>query len=178
MTGEIHLIIGPMFSGKTTELYKNVERYRLANLKCVYVKHGLDTRYSDEYLMTHDKRCHEEKTLITDILMNIFNDVTEFDCIGIDEGQFFKDIIVFSEKLANLGKLVIIAGLDGDSNRKPFGDICSLIPLCEKISKLKAVCLSCHKDASFTKSIKSKTDVIDVGGNEKYSATCRSCYFK
>jgi thymidine kinase len=103
----------------------------------------------------------------------------DVDVIGIDEGQFFDDIIEFSELWANKGKIIIIAGLDGTFQRKPFGKITELIPLCETVIKLKAICSICFKDASFSKKLDIKEkDVIDVGGKDKYISVCREHFYK
>lgn len=82
----------------------------------------------------------------------------------------------FSEKMANMGKIVIIAALDGTYQRKGFGDVLDLIPLAESVVKLTAVCMKCYKDASFTKRRVAQTQIELIGGSESYQAVCRSCY--
>lgn len=100
----------------------------------------------------------------------------EYDVLGVDEGQFFPDVISFSESLANLGKVVIIAALDGTFQRQAFGDISKLVPLSESIIKLNAICMVCHNTAAFTKRISNEEKVEIIGGADKYMAVCRECY--
>jgi len=93
-----------------------------------------------------------------------------------DEGQFFPDIVHFSDYWASRGKVVIVAALDATFERKPFMSILDLIPLAEQVIKLTAVCMLCHRDASFTKRIGSETAVEVIGGADKYLSTCRACF--
>lgn len=92
------------------------------------------------------------------------------------QGQFFSDIVECSEAMANAGKVVIIAALDGDYRRKPFGRVLELVPMAEKIDKLTAVCMSCFTDAAFTKRTIAATQIELIGGAEAYSPVCRACY--
>lgn len=103
----------------------------------------------------------------------------EYDCIGVDEGQFFPDIVDWSEMQANSGKVVIVAALDGDYMRRPFGQILDLVPMAEDVTKLSAVCMNCHQPASFSQRMITAGSVgtVDIGGAEKYRAVCRRCYF-
>ena len=100
----------------------------------------------------------------------------QFSVIGIDEGQFFPDTVSFTERMANLGKTVIVAALDGSYQRTGFGDILNLIPLSESVIKLTAVCMNCFDEASFTKRIGLEKELEVIGGAEKYMAVCRKCY--
>ncbi|RYG55461.1 hypothetical protein EON66_05245 [archaeon] len=92
------------------------------------------------------------------------------------QGQFFPDVVECSEAMANAGKVVIIAALDGDYRRKPFGRVLELVPMAEKIDKLTAVCMSCFTDAAFTKRTIAATQIELIGGAEAYSPVCRACY--
>ena len=100
----------------------------------------------------------------------------DYEVVGIDEGQFFSDLIPFSESLANVGKIVIIAALDGTYQRTAFGDILKLVPLSESIIKLNAICMVCYNTAGFTKRITNEKAVELIGGTDKYMAVCRECY--
>jgi thymidine kinase len=172
--GHIQLILGPMFSGKTTELIRRIRRFQVANHSCLMIKYSKDDRYSKEDISTHDKlitratSCSELKT--------ISDQAKSFGVIGIDEGQFFPDIVEFCEEMANKGKMVIVAALDGTFQRKPFGSIMDLVPLAESVIKLKAVCMVCYGDAAFTKRLGQETEIEVIGGAEKYMSVCRSCY--
>ena len=115
----------------------------------------------------------------TILLGGLTSKADEFDVIGIDEGQFFHDIVTWCEAMANSGKIVLVAALDGTFQRKPFCDILSLVPLAEEVTKLSAVCMSCFQDASFSKriTIEDGETVEVIGGADKYMAVCRGCYY-
>lgn len=99
-----------------------------------------------------------------------------YSVIGIDEGQFFPDLVRFCDSMASAGKIVIVAALDGTFQRKPFGHVLELVPLSESVVKLSAVCMVCFADAAFSKRLGSETAEKVIGGAEKYIAVCRSCY--
>jgi len=98
------------------------------------------------------------------------------DVIGLDEAQFMKGSVEFAERWANAGKVVIVAALDATFERKPFGRMLELVPLAEQVQKLNAVCMLCHREASFTKRIGSETAVEVIGGSDMYLSTCRACF--
>ncbi len=172
MTGKIQLIVGPMFSGKTTELLRRVRRYAITK-KCLLIKHGLDTRYHNAFATTHDQITMEAVT--THQLVSV--SVDNYEVIGIDEGQFFSDLVVFAETYANQGKIILVAGLDGTYQREPFGSIAELMPKSEEVVKLTAVCSFCGNEAPFSKRTTSCQDEVEIGGADKYVAVCRTCYF-
>lgn len=99
-----------------------------------------------------------------------------YDVIAIDEGQFFPDVVEYSEEAANKGHVVIIAALDGDFRRKPFGRVLELIPMAERVDKLTAVCMTCFTDAAFTKRTVAATQIELIGGAEAYKPVCRACF--
>jgi thymidine kinase len=172
MSGSIELIIGPMFSGKTTFLINRINRYTYSKKKCVLIKYLGDTRYSNEFAATHDKIFH--KAISATMLS--FDLYLDYDVIGIDEGQFFPDILQFSEKMADNGKVVIISCLNADYLRKGFENVLKLVPISETITKLSAVCVNCGKDASFTKRLTDEKETEIIGGTDKYTALCRLCF--
>jgi len=100
------------------------------------------------------------------------------DVIGIDEGQFFPDLVEVCEKLAAAGKTVLVASLDGTFQRKPFGRTLELIPMAESVTKLQAVCMICFRDAAFSRRLGDETAIEVIGGADKYVAVCRECFFK
>eukprot|EP00055_Hartaetosiga_balthica_P007150 m.24196 g.24196 ORF g.24196 m.24196 type:complete len:231 (-) comp5628_c0_seq1:360-1052(-) len=174
LNGSIHLIFGPMFSGKSTELIRRMKRYSIADHDCVVIKYSKDTRYGDG-VRTHDSQ--HLSAVACSKLEEIMDSLDDIDVIGIDEGQFFPDVVSFSETMANLGKHVIIAALDGTFQRKPFNNILELVPLAEKVVKLNAVCMQCkNEEAAFSKRIGAETEVEVIGGTDKYLAVCRECY--
>lgn len=99
-----------------------------------------------------------------------------YDVVGIDEGQFFPDLIPFTEDLANAGKTIVVAALDGTFERTGFGAVLQLVPLAESVIKLSAVCMVCCGDASFTQRISGDKGLEIIGGADKYRAVCRDCY--
>jgi thymidine kinase len=177
MNGNIELILGPMFSGKTTELLRRVERYQIAKRKCAVVKHLIDTRYSDNSIVTHSNQS-QPSTFICAGLETILCKLLEYDVIAIDEGQFYPDIVESCEFLANNGKTVIVAALNGTYDRKPFGRTLELVSVSERVVKLNAVCMHCFQDAAFTKRLGTERQDVAIGGSEKYNAVCRNCFFK
>ncbi|XP_059163833.1 thymidine kinase, cytosolic-like [Physella acuta] len=172
--GQIQIIFGPMFSGKTTELMRRMKRYQIANYSCLIIKYAKDVRYDVGGIATHDKQVLE--AVPSERLSDLQSEALKHDIIGIDEGQFFPDVVAFCEKMANQGKVVIVAALDGTFQKKGFGDILNLVPLAEHVHKLTAVCMNCYNEASFTKRIGSETQVEVIGGADKYLAVCRQCY--
>jgi len=172
--GQIQVIFGPMFSGKTTELLRRIKRYQVAKYHCAVIKYENDKRYDKEDVSTHDRQT--AKALSCATLANIKSKVLSYEVIGVDEGQFFPDIVQFCEDMAKLRKTVIVAALDGDYQRKPFGNIIGLVPLAESVVKLSAVCMCCYGEGSFTKRICNDTQIEVIGGADKYMAACRDCH--
>ncbi|GBN35702.1 Thymidine kinase, cytosolic, partial [Araneus ventricosus] len=154
--GHIQIIFGPMFSGKTTELIRRLRKYQIANHKCLIIKYSHDTRYSEKEISTHDRQTLDAISVAT--LSHLKNQAENYSVIGIDEGQFFPDVVVFSEEMANIGKIVIVAALDGTYQRKGFSNTLQLVPLAESVIKLTSVCMLCFEDASYTKRIGNETE--------------------
>lgn len=175
--GEIQVIYGPMFSGKSTELLRRIRRYRIRNDSCVLLK-TKENRYIEdtEKVVTHDQFNYLE-AISCKRLFEKQQEVVNYDVIGIDEGQFFEDIIPFCEWVANLGKIVIVACLDSDFRREPFGNICELIAKAEKVVKLSSICYYCKEDAAFSARITPETAIKVIGGCDKYRPVCRACYY-
>lgn len=176
--GSIEVIYGPMFSSKTSTLLKRYRKYKLQGLNCLLIKYCEDTRYDKTGISTHDLNVQQEDVVQANSnLFNLKDKCLEVDMIGIDEGQFYNDIVEFCDYFANLGKVVVVAALDGNFLREPFNDILRLVPISEKIKKKSAVCSVCKgKDAYFTMKIV-KDDMIEViGGSDIYSPVCRDCY--
>ncbi len=169
----IELIIGPMFSGKTTELLRRLTRLQIGGNKVLLLRPNIDTRG----VLTHDCLDHSIEELFVDNASDYerFKDV---DVVGIDEGQFFPGLAKDATMLANMGKIVIISGLNATSEVEPFPEIQLCIPIAETITKLNAVCTQCgSQDGSFTYYKKgNKTEKVLVGEHE-YTALCRKCYY-
>jgi len=179
-SGEIHLILGPMFAGKTTALIRKMQAEIQMGRRVVLVKSDKDTRYTLNSVVSHDGAkmpCWAVADLAS------FKDklgeeaYKQLDVIGIDEAQFFKDLYSFCQVAADKdGKTVIVAGLDGDYLRKSFGSTLELIPIANSVVKLTSRCELCGKAASFTfrKTGETKTEV--VGGADIYMPVCRRHY--
>jgi thymidine kinase len=162
--GRIELIIGPMFAGKTTELIRRIERCEHQHLSCILFTHSWSTDHSRPAIACERLRSH-------------FRECLAYDVIAIDESQFFSDVVIFAPIMANSGKLVLIAGLDGTFLRNPFGHILELVFCCESITKLTGICSETGEAAPFTRRIVDRPEVNLVGGTESYRAVSRSAYF-
>lgn len=178
----ISIITGPMFSGKTSELIRRIRRSTLAKRKTLLVKYAGDVRYtSDNFVVSHDDSKHH--CITTDkILSNIFDDIKAYDLVGIDEGQFFDDLVEVCIKLKDLGVDVIVSGLIATSKYKngfvPFKQIQDLMVNADSIEFLTAICIKCGKEATCSYR-KQKFDNIEyIGGEGEYEARCYSCFQK
>ncbi|CAL6066077.1 Thymidine_kinase [Hexamita inflata] len=175
--GDIQMVVGPMFSGKSTEVIRRVRKYRAAKREVLVVKYAADTRYSAECLATHDRSNME--AVSTSTLEQINYLVTDnISVIAVDEGQFYSDIVKYAELWANSGKTVIISALDGTWQRKPFACISELMSLADSVEKLTAVCYKCQETAPFSARITQETEEVVIGGADKYVACCRKCWME
>lgn len=175
MSQRIEIILGCMFSGKSTELIRRLSRYEAVGIQTLLINSSLDTRTEDS-VKTHSNLTKYAKK--TKNLMSIINSIEYLNnnVIGIDEAQFFTDLkefVLYSEN----NKTIIIAGLDGDSDRQPFGQILECIPLCDEVVKLTAMDMV-SKDgtkAIFSKRISNNNhSKILIGSDEKYLAVSRN----
>ncbi|MGH1334493.1 MAG: thymidine kinase [Aureispira sp.] len=177
-TGKLNLIIGPMFSGKSTILLTRYRRYQIAGKRCLLVKYAKDRRYdgSEEMLITHDQlsykatSCHQ--------LEDIKSLVKNYDVVCIDEIQFYPDASHYCDLWANQGKIVEVCGLNGDYRRQPFAQISLLIPLAEHISFVTAVCRDTGGEAPFTMRLSNESEQEVIGSTDKYQAVSRERYFQ
>jgi thymidine kinase len=173
--GSIEVITGSMFSGKTEELIRRLRRARFAGLKVEIFKPSLDNRYSEIRVVSHDENSIHSTPV--DSPSSILLLSTDVDVVGIDEAQFFDDSIVkVCSTLADKGIRVVIAGLDMDFARNPFGPMPGLLAIAEYITKVHAICMRCGNLAhySFRKSAEDK--VVLLGEKDIYEPLCRSCY--
>ena len=135
--GSINLIIGPMYSGKTTELIRRFRRHKIGNKNCILIKYINDNRYNEEKISTHDNITIE--AVKCSLLEELDKVIKIYDVICIDEIQFYKDASFYCDKWANEGKIIEACGLNGDYKRKPFEQISLLIPMIENITYLNAI---------------------------------------
>ena len=170
--------MGNMFSGKTSELIRRLERFKIMdnNNKILVANSKKDTRSTLEVLQTHDNV--QFQCIKVDDIFELLSE-TEFDdsdIIAIDEAQFFTKLKRFVEYCLHLNKSVILSGLDADFSQSKFGELIDCIPLACDVIKLSAICMRC-KDGTpgpFSKRIVDNTDVELVGGSETYIAVCRN----
>ena len=184
MKGSLHLILGPMFSGKTTRLIQQYKTRVFIEKKVAVINYTEDQRYDDTHLVTHDLvkiPCIQSMNL-TSICKDVenihFKTVDEADTVFINEGQFFHDIYdCVLELVENRNKNVFICGLDGDFQRLVFGDLLRLIPFCDTVEKLSALCAKCRDGtpAIFSHRISCEKEQIVIGA-DNYIPVCRNCY--
>ena len=173
--GWIEVITGSMFSGKTEELLRRMRRAQFAKQKVEIFKPAVDTRYSDDKVVSHDANAIQSTVIDNAQQMLILaNDV---DVVGIDEAQFFTDeIIETCEQLAESGVRVIVAGLDMDYKGKPFGPMPQLLARAEYVTKVHAICVRCGSLAQFSHRTSAEEDTIILGETDRYEPLCRKCY--
>jgi thymidine kinase len=176
----LEIILGCMFSGKSTELLRRATRYESIGKKVLLVNHSLDTRSDDNVIRTHNK---ETKIAVKTDTLEYVTTLSGFDScdvIGIDEAQFFPDLRDFILKVEPLNQVIIVAGLDGDYKREPIGQVLDIIPLCDEVTKLSAMDMM-DKDGSpavFSKRIVSDEDQVLIGATDSYVAVSRKNYLK
>lgn len=173
--GYLELIIGPMFSGKTSRLVEIYNQCIFCDISVLVINHSIDNRYDDELLSTHDKI--KIPCIKTNKLNNGKINVKNSDVILINEGQFFDDLCDAVNDMLKQNKKVYICGLDGDFERKKFGKILDLIPLCDKITKLTSLCSTCKNGTKgiFSMRITNEKEQTVVGF-DNYMPACRKCY--
>ncbi len=173
--GWIEVICGSMFSGKTEELIRRLKRARIARLNVEIFKPGIDTRYDDEKVVSHD--ANEILSTPVPASGNILLLANNVDVVGIDEAQFFDaGLPEVCNQLANQGVRVIVAGLDMDFTGKPFGPIPALLSTAEYITKVHAVCVKCGSLAQYSHRTIKEEKLVVLGEQEAYEPLCRSCF--
>jgi len=179
----LELILGPMFAGKSTEAIRRVRGFQSAGIPHMVITCISDTRYdvSGGSISTHSGSRIPATGVVNLSSACSTDEYTKASHIIIEEAQFFPDLYdVVVEMVEKRGKHVLVFGLDGDSERKPFGKIIDLIPLADTYTKLHAECRVCGNGtrALFTKRITEERDQVCVGGEESYRAVCRKHYLE
>ena len=187
-TGYLELFIGSMYSGKSTRLVDIYKQCKFCNIPVTVINHIIDKRYDNELLSTHDQvkipclqaselndlwsdNGYEKKDLWT------HNAVRDSSVILINEGQFFPDLYDVVVDMLNCNKKVYICGLDGDFERKKFGQILDLIPMCDKVTKLTSLCSQCKNGTPGIFSMRLTNETAQtVVGSDNYIPVCRKCY--
>ena len=189
----LELIIGPMYSSKSTMLLEIYKKCKFCNIPVIIINHSIDTRYHESMVSTHDKIMAPciQTTKLTSIwdyndIESKFNEKGEnhiklrtANVILINEGQFFEDLYEVVVDMLKHNKRVYVCGLDSDFERKKFGQILDLIPLCDKVNKLTSLCSQC-KDGTpgiFSMRLTSEKQQTLVG-SDNYIPVCRKCYEK
>ena len=188
--GKLEIIMGTMFSGKTSYLLNKIALFVELNLKVLYLNIDFDDRSEIEF-STHNpifnsidfkKKDKINENLTMSKVRDFSNIIFEsYDIIMIDEAHFFEDIIKFTKKLLDNKKHVIIATLIADYKGNKFGKVLDLIPICDEVVRLESYCIECSKQKKINKAIYSKRitknkESIDIGGSDKYIAVCREHY--
>lgn len=173
----LELIIGPMFSGKTSRLIEIYKQCKFCNIPTLVINHSIDTRYDQYLLSNHDKVMIPciQTTQLTTLINN--QELEKAEVILINEGQFFDDLYDCIELWLKENKKIYISGLDGDFERKKFGQIIDLIPLCDKVTKMTSLCSMCRNGTPgiFSKRITKEKEQTMVG-SDNYLPVCRYCY--
>lgn len=177
----LSLVIGCMFSGKSSYLLASIRKYKELDWSIYIITSSLDNRYTKDAKIVN----HNQESCNADIAVKLLHHVSSEEkflkakVVIIEEAQFYDDLVPFVIKCVDHRKMhLIVAGLDGDAQRNPFGHLLELIPYCDSIIKLKAYCKKCDDgtEALFSSKKSNDSTVIDVGGADKYEALCRNHY--
>ncbi len=189
--GLLEIFVGPMFSGKTSKLLEIYKQCNFCNIPVCVINHSDDDRYHETLMSTHDKDMipciqtnsisrlwnHDNLEQTYDSICDKHMQLRTAEVILINEAQFFDDLYESVVSMLNSNKKVYISGLDGDFERKKFGQILDLIPLCDKITKLKSLCSLCKNGTNGIFSLRlSKERQQTLIGSNNYIPVCRSCY--
>jgi thymidine kinase len=191
-TGYLELIIGPMFSGKTSEILQIYKQCKYCNISVSIINHTIDKRYHDTMISSHDKimapclqasklsdiwldyGCFEAGNQLDNYAHNVLRNS---DVVLINEGQFFPDLYEIVIDMLNNNKKIYICGLDGDFERKKFGRIIDLIPYCDKVRKLTSLCSLCKDGTPGIFSMRLTNEIEQtIVGSDIYIPVCRKCY--
>lgn len=180
--GKLIVHTGSMFSGKTSSLWREINRFKIAKYKTAVFKPAVDTRYDKKKIVTHDHHSMEAISIESLIKIQAYVEHHDVEVIGIDEIQFFndsvQDVILLFEKLLQRDYTIVCAGLDLDYQAKPFELMKELIPRSDYLEKHHAVCSECGNDAWVSFRIDEDESRIKIGSKESYTPLCRKCYYR
>jgi thymidine kinase len=173
----LEIVLGPMFSGKSTYALSYIRKQRAIGRAVIAVKPAIDNRYSEEELVTHNQEKVPCIVWDTTVPLRANRFMLQSHCVVVEEAQFFEGLPAFCQYMIERGIHVVLVGLDGDTRRQPFRGILDCIPWATKVTKLTALCGRCSDgtEAPYTRyKVDSlhATDQFDVGGAEKYEAVC------
>lgn len=174
--GSIEVICGSMFSGKTEELLRRLKRAKIAKQEIEIFKPAIDTRYSDVEVISHDK--NSIPSTVVEHSSNILLLSSNIEVVGVDEAQFFdQGLVDVCQQLADQGIRVIVAGLDMDFKRNPFGPMPALCAIADDVKKVHAICVECGRLANYSYRLISNNDKqVMLGELQEYKPLCRLCY--
>ncbi|MRM86164.1 thymidine kinase [Riemerella anatipestifer] len=174
-SGWMEVICGSMFSGKTEELIRRLRRAEMAGLNVEIFKPKLDTRYSEEDVVSHNR--NKIRSTAVDTPNEILLLGSNCDVVGIDEAQFFdQGIVEVANQLANNGVRVVIAGLDMDFKGRPFGPMPYLMATAEYVTKVHAICKRTGNLANYSMRTSTSQDLVELGETESYEAVSRRVF--
>ena len=174
-SGWIEVVCGSMFSGKTEELIRRLNRAKIAKQKVEIFKPAIDVRYDEEDVVSHDE--NKVSSIPVQNASQILFYAEDFEVVGIDEAQFFgNELVEVCDELASKGKRVIVAGLDMDYLGKPFGPIPLLMATAEYVTKVHAICMRCGNLASYSHRTIKNDKLVVLGETESYEPLCRKCF--
>jgi len=173
--GWVEVICGSMFSGKTEELIRRLRRAQFARLRIEIFKPAVDTRFSEDDVISHDERTIPSTPVAT--ASQILLLASDADVLGIDEAQFFgSDLPGVAAQLARDGKRVIVAGLDQDFLGAPFEPMPQLMAIAEFVTKLHAICVICGAPANHSQRLSAGKERVLLGATDVYEPRCRGCF--
>ena len=174
--GWIEVVVGSMFSGKSEELIRRLRRAQIARQRVQIFKPAIDVRYANDHIVSHSEMriASEQVESASELLERV---APKTEVVGIDEGQFFDaELPAVCNRLADLGKRVIVAGLDQDYLGKPFEPMPQLLAIAEYITKTLAICMVCGAPANHTQRLVASGDRVLLGAQGTYEARCRRCF--
>ena len=174
--GWIEVICGPMFSGKSEELIRRLRRTEIARQRVQIFKPGIDQRYSDDHIVSHSELKIRSLGVKDAAELESRLDLRT-EVIGIDEAQFLGEgIVPLVVRLADMGKRIVIAGLDTDYLGRPFHPMPELLAVADEIVKTLAICMQCGNPAKHTQRLIASEELVVVGAAGMYEARCRRCF--
>jgi thymidine kinase len=177
----ITLVIGPMFSGKTSYLLAHERRFQIAKLKTLVIKWDKDTRYSTNQVISHDGNSSTGDVINVNQIDTVTLDIiSKYDAFLIDEGQFFEGLHAWCDQVlsSNKNAHIVISALNGDYKQRPFQPMIPMYAIADSIIHVKSICMNCAKDAPFTIRTSNQLEQTLVGGQELYQPRCRACLYK
>lgn len=177
----LELLVGPMFAGKSSYLLSIIRRYKSINHPILILTSALDTRYQSDAIHSHNHESFPALAVSELKYVSQKKEYSEAKMIIVEESQFFEDLVSFVLQAVEKDmKHVIVVGLDGDSERRPFGQILRLVPYCDKITKLTSFCSKCGDGtpALFTHRKTNEQSVISVGTASQYEPLCRKHFLE